>query len=331
VNGDCPGGYYCASNATCASYNSEDGGITTVAVDASAPGPQSCAAPSTCAPGYTCGADGYCDIGSCEVTGCVSGYVCELENATLQCVQPVTVNVPDAGAIDSGSVACQSSSDCTSNVSGALCLDGQCVAPANQCFDSSQCPGGDECVAGACTPTCSGGASCPTGYSCTNLDAGAAVCTGNPTPCEANPGVCASGTVCSQNHCVAPCGAGGACAVGSECIQGGCVPTELAAFVCENDGVQDACASGSICLHHQCYIACNPDGGAGGGDSGAEAGGSGTGCPNDNDLNVCKLVSESGTGYYVCGSSSSFGTECNPTTGLACANPSAVCIDGYCY
>jgi hypothetical protein len=302
-----------------------------VAVDAGAPGPQSCAAPSTCAPGYTCGADGYCDIGSCEVTGCVSGYACELENATLQCVQPVTVNVPDAGAIDSGSVACQSSSDCSANVSGALCLDGQCVAPANQCFDSSQCSGSDECVAGACTPTCSGGASCPTGYSCTNLDAGAAVCTGNPTPCEANPGVCASGTVCSQNHCVAPCGAGGTCAVGSECIQGGCVPSQLAAFVCENDGVQDACASGSICLHHQCYIACNPDGGAGGGDSGAEAGGGGTGCPNDNDLNVCKLVSESGTGYYVCGSSSSFGTECNPTTGLACANPSAVCIDGYCY
>jgi hypothetical protein len=324
---DCPGGYYCGANATCLSID-DDAGVPAATVDASTPLSSGCGKPSDCQSGYTCGAGGACELGDCSVTGCVSGYVCELENATLQCVSeaPAPTPVFDAGTFDSGTVACQSSSDCSTT--GALCLDGQCVAPADQCFDETQCSSGDRCVAGACTPTCAGGSSCPTGYSCTNLDAGPAVCSGNPAPCEANPSICGVGAVCSQNHCVAPCGTGGSCASGSECIQGGCVPNQLATFTCENDGVQDACASGSICLHHLCYIACNPDAGAGDASADGEAS---TGCPSENDLNECKLVSESGTGYYVCGSSTNLGDQCNPTTGLACANPSSVCIDGFCY
>jgi len=35
-------------------------------------------------------------------------------------------------------------------------------------------------------------------------------------------------------------------------------PNQDPQFTCTTDGAQDACASGSICLHHSCYIACNP-------------------------------------------------------------------------
>jgi hypothetical protein len=324
---DCPSGYYCGSAYTCQSYGSEDAGVIGTTTDATTAF-TSCSSPSACPQGYTCGVGGACELGNCEVTGCVSGYVCALENGTVQCVSEDAGTVPP---FDAGAVACQSSSDCS--VAGALCLDGQCVAPANQCFDETQCPSGDRCVAGACTPTCGtddGGASCPTGYACNVVaDAGSGgVCSGNSSPCEANPSVCTSGTVCAQNHCVAPCGTNGSCPTGEECLQGGCVPNELAQFTCNTDGVQDACALGSICLHHRCYIACSPDAGAPD-DAGSDAGSAGQ-CPVENDLNQCKPVYESGNAYYVCGSSTNLGTQCNPTTGLACPSSSSVCIDGYC-
>jgi hypothetical protein len=322
TNGDCPGAYYCGPNATCvAPGSSEDAGVSPPAVDAtsSTPVATSCTQPSNCGAGYTCGAGGACELGDCSVTGCVSGYVCELENGTLQCLLQASAS-PDAGA-----VACQSNADCVNSSSGALCLDGTCVAPANQCFDGTQCLPGDKCVQGACTPSCAapsdgGASSCPTGYACTDIaDASSSgVCSGNLTPCEANPSVCPSGSVCSQNHCVSPCSSGTACATGETCLQGGCVPNQIPSFTCAQDGVQDLCASGSICLHHSCYIACNPDAGA-------------SACQSDEQMTECKPVTASSGTYYVCGSSTNLGTQCNPTSGQECASSAAVCIDGFCY
>jgi hypothetical protein len=126
------------------------------------------------------------------------------------------------------------------------------------------------------------------------------------------------GTVCAQNHCTAPCGDGGACPSGEECLQGGCVPNQNPQFVCATDGVQDACKSGSICLHHSCYIACAADGGA-------------NACQSAAQFNECKPVTASGGTYYVCGSATNLGNECNPMSGQLCANPAAVCIDGFCH
>jgi hypothetical protein len=328
-NGCVPaGGGQCQGYEPCGSV-SNDAGIPS---DDTGTGTTFCTQPSNCPEGYTCAASGTCQLGDCSVTGCVAGYSCELENGSLTCVSEGTV--PDSGAgeasssgdssSDDAGVACQSNLDCPTS---DLCLDGVCVPPPGQCFDGSQCVvGGDKCVQGACSPPCTisedgGGAStCPTGYACMSVDdaSSAGVCLGNPTPCESNPSVCPTGTVCAQDHCVLPCNEGGACAQGEECVQGGCVPNQNAKFICATDGVQDACESGSICIDHNCYIACSPDAGA-------------AACQTADQFNECKPVTAAGATYYVCGSSTDLGTECNPTLGQLCANAGAICIDGYCY
>jgi hypothetical protein len=288
----CPSGYYCSSNGFCVGGGSD--------VDASLP-----------------------PTGDCSITGCPAPLVCQLVSGTLQCTNPSTpidaghdtgTVAPDAGkdAPDAAFSGCQVDSDCPS---GAKCLDGTCVAPADQCFDGTQCPAGDQCVAGVCTPTCAtadGGVTCPTGYSCDkNGD-----CTGNPTPClGADAATCPNGTVCAQDHCVAPCGAGSTCPKGEVCVQGGCVPDEKPQFICDKEGVEGVCKSGSICIHHSCYIACDVD--------------AGDSCGSADQFNQCKAVQTSTGTYAICGSSTNLGSACDPTQGKTC--PSAgVCIDGYC-
>ncbi|HEY2511237.1 MAG TPA: hypothetical protein VGI39_10285 [Polyangiaceae bacterium] len=320
----------------CPIYSDNNGGPY------SEPYPSGCDTNRDCPTGYVCGYDSYGDqtcipgptadagsydasTSSCETTGCPAGEVCELLNTTYTCVstQPTPdAGPPDTSTPDAGSVACQTNADCASTP-GALCLDGVCVAPPNQCFDGTQCPAGDKCVAGACTPSCNpavdaGAGSCPTGYACTSVGDGGSdsVCTGNPTPCEGNPSGCVNGTVCSQNHCVAPCGPGNSCPAGEVCVQGGCVENQIPTFTCDKDGVQDACASGSICLHHSCYIACDPDAGAGA-------------CKSADQFNECKAVTTSNGTWNVCGSSTNLGSDCSPTQ--ACTSSAAVCIDGYCH
>jgi hypothetical protein len=101
------------------------------------------------------------------------------------------------------------------------------------------------------------------------------------------------------------------------CVDNGCIPDQKPVFLCATEGVQDACAQGSICLHHACYIACSADAGDGGG------------CQSADQFNVCKQVTTGSGTYSVCGSSANLGNQCDPTTGRACTSP-AICIDGYC-
>ncbi len=295
---DCPGGYACDSTHACSPGGAPVG---------------TCSKPGDCYPGDNCGGDGYCHPGDCTSTGCVDGYVCKLSGGSAQCV-PVGTPVDAGPKPDGGFSGCTNDSQCTTP--GARCLDGECVAPAGQCSDSTQCPANEKCVQGACTPACDATTPCPVGYSC---DVGKNVCTGNPTPCGAGGTTCAPGTVCAQDHCVAPCGGadGGVCAAGSVCVQGGCVPDAKPSFTCATEGVQDVCAAGSICLHHSCYIACNPD-------AGADA------CKSADRFNVCKSVKTSTNTYSVCGSSTNLGTECDPTQGKLCTTAGAICIDGFC-
>jgi hypothetical protein len=316
---DCPSGYSCGSDAsgnpTCVIGTSPDSGVS-----------GGCTQQSDCPNGEVCGSDGTCQDGDCSTAGCPSGYVCKLSDGTASCVSlgGIDGGTPDSSmgdsSVDGGDTApsgCQSAADCTSAGAGAQCLNGVCTPASGQCFDQTQCPANSQCVQGACTPSCSS-ASCPTGYSCDANNE----CTGNPTPCGSGT-TCTSGDVCVEQHCVLPCGDGGTCATaGFVCVEGGCIPNQLPTFVCGADGsIGDGqagdCAIGSICLHHSCFIACNPDAGA-------------TACAEAAMFNVCKSVTTSSGTYPVCGSSSNLGSQCDPTQNEDCPS-SGVCIDGYCH
>jgi len=93
------------------------------------------------------------------------------------------------------------------------------------------------------------------------------------------------------------------------------MPDQTPNFVCTTEGVQDVCASGSICLRHNCYISCATNANA---------------CQTADQFNVCKTVTTETGSYQVCGSNSNLGSDCDPTIGKNCPT-AGICIDGYCH
>jgi len=186
-----------------------------------------------------------------------------------------------------------------------------CTAPADQCSDQTQCPSGDKCVEGKCTPSCTKDADCSGGYLC---DTTLGICTLPGKPCTKTNDCGGPDTVCVDGVCV-PRSDMGMCPPGEVWVENGCIPNQTASFVCIQDGAQDACAIGSICLHHACYISCAPP------DDMA--------CDNLSSFNVCKSVTTSSGMHKVCGSNGNLGSECDPTAGIACAT-GKICIDGFC-
>ena len=282
---------------------------------------------------------------------CPAGTVCTLSGGSLECLPPGSVGTDaggaaedaslsgDAGATDaavvvldaapdalvsseagSGGGVCNTDAQCTGTV-GAKCIDGLCTAQSQLCSDGTQClvsslVAGESCVDGVCLPPCGGAApACPAGYGC---DFNRGVCSVNPSACSSNAG-CQGGAVCVEARCVAPCApadAGSQCATGQVCVNGGCIPDQQARFTCQNDGNQgtlaNACDPDSICLHGDCYAACDADGG-------------GCAVPGES----CKPVTIAKGTYAVCGAATNLGSECNPAVGLYCVSPKE-CIDGYC-
>lgn len=293
---DCPSDYTCNSNHRCVQGTTNPN---------PPPSTGACTKSSDCGTGQVCGVDNYCHTGDCSTWGCSSGNVCKLSGGVLQCVP--TGTSPDGG----NSTECSSDVQCASKGAGSKCLSGVCVLPKDQCLDATQCPNDQQCVQGVCTPSCSANKPCPTGYSC---DTAKGVCAGNPSPCSTD-SQCTGNTTCVQQHCVDRCGPNNACGNGLICVDGGCMPDQKPVFTCNTEGVQDACAAGSLCLRHSCYISCNPD--------------AGTSCATADKFNVCKSVTTSSGSYNVCGSSSNLGSECDPAAGKNCTG-GLVCIDGFC-
>lgn len=369
-NGGSPGGgdvISCDSQGVCCDETTGQCSASSCSTNTDCPTGASCTSGGFCVSGVYDGG-GYYDTGSsgCTAGSCPSGYTCTLTNRISQCLPTpdggsggdATTDGGDGGGNkgDGGSEASSSDASdaqvlppftgCTTNAactadggSGALCIDGQCVSAANQCFDSTQCPYlgtvQELCVAGVCTPSCAAGATCPAGYSCDPGGSGA--CTVNSAPCGATEGgaACAAGTTCVENHCVPSCttssaeagpdaGASSCNETGLVCVDYGCIPDQAATFFCSTEGKQDNCASGSICLHHACYISCNPtDGGTGD---------AGNICQHADNFNECKPVQTSTGTYDVCGSSSNLGNQCGPTApaGTTCTS-GKICIDGFCH
>jgi len=287
-----------------------------------------CSTSSECPSGYSCYSDGYCradsNTGDCTRTGCDVGFTCLLQGGSAICVDSSTIgsdggtSTTDAGG-DSSKGVCHRDAECSS-VSGSKCLNGTCVAPSSQCSDFTQCVAGSQCVEGVCTPTCNETKPCPTGYGCD----GNGVCTLNPTPCAEAGNECTGGKTCVEERCVDPCAStadgGAACAGDLVCEEGGCAINETPSFVCDVEGEvgtgnPKSCAVGSVCIHHNCYIACDQD--------------AGDACKTSDAFNVCKQVTSASVNYSVCGSATNLGSECDPTAGKACLQPK-VCIDGFC-
>jgi hypothetical protein len=296
ASADCPASFECASDQRC---HAKTGGVTPVPTTP-VPTTQSCAKPEDCPAGSVCGADNKCHVGDCATSGCPSAYVCLLASGKATCTPRGGNTTPSI---------CSGDAECSAKTPGAKCLSGSCVAPADQCLDSTQCGAGLECVEGSCTPSCSSTKACPTGFSC---DLGKGVCTGNPSPCKSN-AQCTGGNLCVDERCVAPCGAGDTCSQGLICVGGGCIADEKPVFVCDKEGEQGACSTGSVCLRHSCYIGCDPN--------------SANACKTSDQFNKCKPVASSGKSYNICGSETNFGTDCGPEK--ACAS-GLVCIDGFC-
>jgi hypothetical protein len=198
-------------------------------------------------------------------------------------------------------------------------VNGQCTPPSGLCSDTTQCiAAGEACVDGICEPHCSASAPCPSGYGC---DFTRGVCNVNPSPCTGTgKSSCQGGSTCVEGRCVAPCATGDGqapCPSGQLCVNGGCIPNEAAQFVCKNDGqsgqLATTCSATEICLHHDCYAACDPEAGA-------------SACSDPSS--ACKLVTVTEGTYVVCATASNLGSDCDPAVGKYCS--SGVCIDGYC-
>lgn len=264
-----------------------------------------CGNPDDCAPGETCAPDGTCKPGPCDqvlpdntTLGCIHGYQCKRGDDGLATCTPVNP------------AACGDDADCTDFGDGYLCVGGICTAPADQCFDQTQCPADARCVAGKCTPACSADADCPDSYRCNET---LGVCSEPAQPCAVTNDCGGPDVVCVDGACV-PRSQGGECPDGEQWVENGCIPKQSSNFVCKVDGEQDDCAPGSICLHHSCYISCDQ--------------------PNTNacdsqppSLSECRTVTTSSGVHHVCGSSQNLGGECNPET--PCGE-GKICIDGFC-
>jgi hypothetical protein len=256
-----------------------------------------CGNPDDCGSGETCGTDGTCQAGDCTAVDCIFGFTCDPDQSPPACVRE-------------NPAGCGEDLDCAELGAGFKCVSGVCTAPADQCFDQTQCAAGDVCADGKCVPSCAGAEMCPASYQCDAVD----TCSVPTTPCQITNDCGGPDAVCVAGACV-PRSVDGDCSAGSVWVENGCIPDQSATFVCSVEGTQDTCADGSICLHHSCYISCAP--------------------PNENactslpEFDVCKPVTIMAGTFPVCGSDQNLGGECDPTAGMGCA-PGLVCIDGFC-
>jgi hypothetical protein len=274
---------------------------TTSSTTTSTTAPVYCGHPADCGTGQFCAGDGTCHAGSCSATdACIFGYTCN--SGTCQ-------GVPNA---------CDKDSDCSG---GSLCIAGSdgkgglCTTVPNQCFDQSQCSTGEKCVAGKCTLGCTGDSDCRDGFKCDTAHGG--VCTIPAKACTITNDCGSAMLVCVGGACV-PRSNGGTCSnPGDVWTENGCIPNQGATFTCQQDGVQDACTAGSICLHHDCWISCDAT--------------TMVPCTSQTILNTCKPVVSNGTSYNVCGTSQNLGSECGAgSIGNKMCTGGKVCIDGFC-
>ncbi len=264
--------------------------------------PVYCGHPSDCPSGQICSSNGTCQPGPCSATNaCIFGYTCGSD-----------------GTCKGGANACNSDADCSN---GDLCIAGSdgkggvCTPQANQCFDQSQCGANEKCVNGKCELGCTSDMDCGKGSGLTcNTTTG--VCSGVVKTCTVTSDCGSASEVCVGGACV-PRSNGSTCPTGDVWDENGCIPNQAASFICQTDGMSGGCATGSICLHHVCWISCDPT-------TMAPCNASGSQFPQ------CKPVVDGSQTYNVCGSSTNLGTDCGPNGNNKTCSGGKVCVDGFC-
>jgi hypothetical protein len=298
----CPGNEVCLTDvdgvSECVGPNVGGGGVGGDGAGGSGPDPVYCGNPDDCSLAEHCGPNDTCEPGDCAIEGCIFGFICDMD-------QPIPTCVAEDPA------ACAEDFDCIDDGIGYACVSGVCTAPADQCFDQTQCDSGSVCADGKCTPSCADGASCNESFSCTS---GVELCTTPVAQCGITDDCGGPSLVCVDGACV-PRADDGVCPAGLVWVENGCIPNQSALFVCAADGEQGVCAAGSICLHHSCYISCETP--------------NETACAGLPDFDECKQVTTTSGDHAVCGSAENLGNECDPTAELLCG-PGEICVDGYC-
>ena len=181
-----------------------------------------CRAGSYCCNGSPCpvsNGSGACSGGSCERTGCNSGFKPQGAN---QCVDACAgVNCP----------ACQA------------CSNGQCVATDSK----GGCTGCNRCSGGQCETRCTSSQHCE-GTTCVNN------CTPGPCPatsqCTRGTIDCANGGACKQS----PANENGSCGSNGSCKSGSCVEKKDKGDECTG---ASQCASGFCVDGRCCESACS--------------------------------------------------------------------------
>jgi hypothetical protein len=261
------------------------------------PGPVYCGNPNDCAATETCAPEGTCHAGDCGKIACINQFECAASANGLACIPGNPLGCGDDGQC----------------AQGQKCVDGTCTLASDLCSDGTQCGDGSLCVEGKCVTACALDAQCLPGYRCR---VALGVCTTVAKPCAKTSDCGDPAWVCADGACVPRCAARGACGQGSGvCVENGCTPTAKAVAACSADGQSAGCGAGEICLHHHCYVSC---------ESPNEAA-----CTTQTKFTVCKTVTTSSGAHAVCGSPANLGSECDPTTGAACA-AGKTCIDGFC-
>jgi hypothetical protein len=263
--------------------------------------PVYCGHPKDCAVGTICSQDGTCKAGPCSgANACISGYSCAAGSGTCE-----------AASAD----ACDQDGDCAV---GSLCIaggsgGGVCTPSDQQCFDLSQCAAGQRCAAGKCTVACASSDDCRDGFAC---DTNRGLCTVAVQTCTLTNDCGSPSRVCVGGTCV-PRSAFGSCArLDDVWTENGCIPVQAPELTCTKDGVQDVCAPGSICLHHSCFISCDPP--------------NQNACASQLILDTCKPITSGGSTYNVCGTANGLGSQCGPGANGQTCSAAKVCVDGYC-
>jgi hypothetical protein len=309
---DCPTGYQCIAGRCIPGPpigGSLDAGVKdATSVDAASDAPSSgegsalafCANPNDCRADETCTSDGTCHPGDCTTNACINQFQCA-----------VVTSGSGVACVHADAAACGADHQCAAS---ARCVDGRCTPLADLCTDGTQCGPGLACVDGKCVASCTIDSQCPAGYLCRTA---LGICDAKAKACSITSDCGSQDSVCVDGACVPRCGAVGACSDGgaSACVDNGCIASQKPRSSCATDGSSAGCAAGQICVHHACYTSC--------------AAPNASACAALTATPVCKMVTVGATAYAICGTTTTLGSECDPTSGVACTG-GKTCVDGFC-